>query len=68
MVGVITNYKDWIFTRYDMKAEINKQKGRFDSKNNSANSKERRNEFEYSETFQIFKIDPKSKEMVFDYK
>jgi hypothetical protein len=30
MVGVITNSKDWIFTRYDMKAELNNIKGKLE--------------------------------------
>lgn len=40
IVGVLTNTRDWIFTRYDMQAEFGIDNGK--------NDKERNHEFEYS--------------------
>lgn len=52
MIGVITNSKEWIFTWYDMMAEVK----------NSTKSHHHK-VFEFSETFTIFEIDEKSNEV-----
>ena len=52
MVGVITNSRDWIFTRYDMQAEFKIGEDRFKQQTD----KNRNHEFEYSTTFKIFEI------------
>lgn len=58
MVGVITNSKDWIFTRYDMKAEVEGAKFPLQ------NEKKR---FEYSQKFEIFNIDKRNNSIEINY-
>jgi hypothetical protein len=58
MVGVITNSKDWIFTRYDMKAEAEGAKFGFE------NEKKR---FEYSQKFEIFHLDKRTNSIEIKY-
>ena len=58
MVGVITNSKDWIFTRYDMKAEVEAAKFGFEK------DKKR---FEYSQKFEIFHLDKRTNSIEIKY-
>jgi len=44
MIGVITNFKDWIFTKYNLKAEM---------ENEEADNQNQEIVFEYSETYTI---------------
>ena len=66
MVGAITNFKDWIFTKYDMKQEIDetrkKQKGFADEENPEMCT------FEYSNKLTICWIDKDNNEIVFSKK
>lgn len=64
MIGVITNSRDWIFTRYDMQAEFGIGKGLDDYKQRT--EKDRNHEFEFSETFTIFKVNEEDNTIVFN--
>ena len=64
MIGVITNSRDWIFTKYDMQAEFGIGKDLDDYEKGS--EKDRDHEFEFSETFRIFEVNEKDNEIVFD--
>ena len=56
MLGVITNFRDWIFTRYDLKGEMEDQ---LDDEITPLDKLKMENKphFEFSETFTIFNID-----------
>jgi hypothetical protein len=58
MVGVLTNFKDWIFTWYSVENEIKNKKNR-------AERKPLLVEFEYSETITIFDFKSKTKDIKF---
>lgn len=58
MVGVLTNYKDWIFTWYSVENEIKNKKNR-------AERKPLLVEFEYSETITIFDFKEETNDIEF---
>lgn len=65
MVGVLTDFKDWIFTKYDMLAEFERkdfslQDIRSMTPKDVREIMKERIKFEYSETFTVLKHDPDS--------
>ena len=62
MVGVITNSRDWIFTRYDMQAEFKIGEDHFKEQKD----KNRNHEFEHSSTFKIFEINEETGHIEFN--
>ena len=70
MYGVVTNSKDWIFTRYSMKAEMDKDKVQNAGveKQQKVFMKEIKDSvFEYSQTFKIFNLSKEENKIRFDH-
>lgn len=65
MLGVITNFRDWIFTRYSMFAELKIGKELHKTQTTKWDDN---HEFEYSNTFRIFEINRNAEKIEFDDK